>query len=395
VQTKPESEENLRERLELLHLILYPMLTAGYPEDSLQLLQDGVEISQMLNDTKSSAIFNSRMGRYYSLKEGNPLLGIKYSEKSFQEAEKINDVELVARTGFDLFPSYAISGQVVKIVEMSKKIIVLLEKSKNERESFGTGWNIYSGVLSYCGWMMGWLGDFEKGIATLQKGHRFTAHKITEPFALAYIEFSYGWLFNIRGDGTNAIEHLRKAIIQLEDQKSYSILGIAWNQMGWAHYLIGELETARRNIEKALSIQQDAGMQFWMSLPFLLLSMIHSDSGKDQKALSCIEEAINLSQNNLEKGILGYSKIWHGRIMGKVDLSQWGRAQEAISEGIGILEELQLKPWSTQGYLFLGELYVAIGHKEKAKENLEKAQNDFQKMGMDYWLNRTQKILNR
>lgn len=240
---------------------------------------------------------------------------------------------------------------------------------------------------------MGWLGDFEKGMATLHKGHGFATHKITEPFALAYIEFSYGWLFNIRGDGKNAIEHLKKAIRQLEDQKIYSILGIAWNQMGWAHYLIGELETARSNIEKALSIQQDASMQFWMSLPFLLLSMIHSDSGKDHEALSCIEEAIILSQNNLEKGILGYSKIWHGRILGKVDQSQWGSAQEAISEGIGILEELQLKSWSTQGYLFLGELYVAIGQSEKAKENLEKAHNDFLEMGMEYWLAKTIEVM--
>ncbi len=41
------------------------------------------------------------------------------------------------------------------------------------------------------------------------------------------------------------------------------------------------------------------------------------------------------------------------------------------------------------GYAFLGELYFARGQREKAKENLEKAKNEFKDMGMDYWLART------
>ena len=64
-------------------------------------------------------------------------------------------------------------------------------------------------------------------------------------------------------------------------------------------------------------------------------------------------------------------------------------------QGITILEELKLKPWSYRGFLYLGELYADTGQREKALENLKKAEAAFQAMGMDYWLRRTEEVLER
>ncbi len=84
-----------------------------------------------------------------------------------------------------------------------------------------------------------------------------------------------------------------------------------------------------------------------------------------------------------------------GRILGKTDPNQFDRAEESILKGINILEELRLKPSFSQGYLYLGEFYTDIGQKEKAQENLKKAERMFKEMGLDYWLAKTQKVLNR
>jgi hypothetical protein len=43
----------------------------------------------------------------------------------------------------------------------------------------------------------------------------------------------------------------------------------------------------------------------------------------------------------------------------------------------------------------LGELYADTGQKEKALEHLKKAEERFQEMGMDYWLAKTQEVLER
>ena len=58
-----------------------------------------------------------------------------------------------------------------------------------------------------------------------------------------------------------------------------------------------------------------------------------------------------------------------------------------------IFHELKMRPNVSMGYLFMGELYLNVGEKEKSIENLKKAEGMFQKMGMDYWLGRTRDVL--
>jgi Tfp pilus assembly protein PilF len=58
-----------------------------------------------------------------------------------------------------------------------------------------------------------------------------------------------------------------------------------------------------------------------------------------------------------------------------------------------IFDELKMKPSYAGAYLVLAELYAHASQKEKALENLKKAETMFQEMGMDYWLGRTRKVL--
>ena len=41
----------------------------------------------------------------------------------------------------------------------------------------------------------------------------------------------------------------------------------------------------------------------------------------------------------------------------------------------------------------MGELYLNTGEKEKAGDNLKKAEGMFREMGMDYWLGKAQELL--
>jgi len=166
-------------------------------------------------------------------------------------------------------------------------------------------------------------------------------------------------------------------------------LGLAWAGLGSGYYYLGDLETARKYMEKGLNITVDTGVQWWLSFHYWYLSKTHFDSGDQKNARSFIEEALKTSQNNNEKHIEGASLIWSGRILGRADPSQADKAEECILKGIKILEDLQIKPWYTQGYLYLGEFYCDSGQSEKALENLKKARGMFREMGMNYWLART------
>jgi len=84
-----------------------------------------------------------------------------------------------------------------------------------------------------------------------------------------------------------------------------------------------------------------------------------------------------------------------GRILSKKDPPEFDKSERHILKGIQILTEKELKPWGSQGYLYLGDLYNDMGRKEEALEYLKKAEAMFQEMGMEYWLNRTREVLER
>jgi tetratricopeptide (TPR) repeat protein len=369
------------------------MLLTSFPEESVQLLEEGVELAKRVGDRNSLAIFYSRMGRYYSIKEGKPLRGIEYSEKALLEGEKIHDVDLVIRAGSDLMPSYSLLGQSLKVVDLAKKIIDLLEKEKREKEFMGLGLAAYSLAHGYYVWSMGFLGRFDKGVAYLDRGFRFAT--ANDKLGLGWIEFTYGWHLNMKGQAKKAIDHLRKAVVILENAKMYVILPPTYYQLGWAHIMTGELETARGHLERGFKIQRDAGTSFWLSIYHLLQGMLHFDAGDFKSAQDSMEEAVRLAQNNNEGQVTGYSKIWLGRISNKSDPSKRGRSEQLILQGIEILRKLSIKPWWSQGYLFFAEINRDSGNKEKAMENLKKAETMFKEMEMDYWVARTQKVLGR
>ncbi len=107
------------------------------------------------------------------------------------------------------------------------------------------------------------------------------------------------------------------------------------------------------------------------------------------------QEALKLSEINNETATQGRTWISLGRILWQENPPQVHKAEESIAKGIEILQDLKAKALYSPGYLYLGELYLNLGEKEKAAKNLKKAEDMFQEMGMDYWLTKTRKDLSR
>jgi len=106
----PDSEDNTQRQLAIIHKILVPMIHLGFPKDSLSILQAGDRLATAIDDKKSRLRFYSNMGRYYSHK-GKHAEGREYSGKAFEEAEKIQDLESMARSGPDIAMSLEMEGE--------------------------------------------------------------------------------------------------------------------------------------------------------------------------------------------------------------------------------------------------------------------------------------------
>jgi class 3 adenylate cyclase/tetratricopeptide (TPR) repeat protein len=388
----PETTENKRQQVEIRLLIARIMFPLGFPEDSRVILQEGERLAKAIGEQKGLIHFLSLMGQYYAAKGADLLQAIQYSEDSFKEAEKTNDVELMAPVGADLSLLYFWVGEYLKVIDIASKVIALLEKTQKQAKFFGRPYNVYSLLLaeqSTCSWR---LGNFEEGKVLFEKGLDF-ALKIKDLIALGILELNHGWDFIFKGDAKNSMKHLQNCIRYCEEGQIVMYLNVAWIGLGWAHWLLGELETARKHVEKGIKIQIDAGIYRFLGFWYGFLGMVYLDSGDPKKAQQRAEEALKISQKNHEKTGEGLAWISLGRIFGKADQPQDDKAEECFLRGIKIYEELKIKTHYAPGYHYLGELYADTGQKDKAVETLKTAEKMFQDMGMDFWLLKTQKIL--
>jgi len=387
----PETVENKRERIEILYLMRISLMFLAYPEGTLALLQEGERLAKELGDERYLAKFYNVMGLYYSAK-GDPQSGIKHSETAFKVARKNRDIELMAPLAHGLSFSYSQAGEYYKIVDMAPEVIDLIEKTERESDFFTLAMNVYSLLCSFCGNAMGMLGAFDKGKRFLEKGLQ-NAAKMNDTAALAFVEIYYGYFYIAKGEWEHSKGHFEKSIKHSEEVKWGLVSALSWSGLGYACAMLGDPETGKRQAEMGLEMQRDSGVEMHLSLNHYLLGWIHLDLGDLRNARSLAEEALRLSQKNNEKLTEGRSWALLGGVLSKTDPLEFNKAEECILKGVEICGELKTKPYYSLGHLHLGQLYLNAGEREKALENLKKAEGMFREMGMDYWLNKAQEVL--
>ena len=247
--------ENKRKKIEVCRLQAPVMVSLGFPEGSLQHLKDGERISEEVGDERGLAFFYSFLGNYFTVK-GDPLLGIQYSEKCFQEAEKIEDVELMASVGCALALSYFFSGECMKVVDVAPKVIRLLEKTKRESDSFGRPTSAYVHFNAFYSAALAFLGRFPEAEACCEKALR-CARSMNHLLSMGQAEEFYGHLFARKGDGRVALEYLESSLKHLEEGGFVLVLPFVLAFSGFAYHCLGELDKARNHLQKALEMQKD------------------------------------------------------------------------------------------------------------------------------------------
>ncbi|KPJ54543.1 MAG: hypothetical protein AMJ37_00495 [Dehalococcoidia bacterium DG_18] len=389
----PDTVDNKKRRLEI-HITMRTLMAAlVFPEDSLQILEEGEKLSKEIGDEMSLAKIYAIMGMYYSLK-GDSLRALEYNERAFWEAEKTEDVERIASTAWTLCSAYMLTGSSLKVVEVAPKVIALLENTGNESEYFGGGLNPYVALLALHGVSMGALGHFKEGEALCEKALHF-ANELENLFDISYAELWYGILLLAKGEMNRSVEHLENAVKYCEDAQFTAILGISLVYVGNVYHLLGEQVKAREYAERSRQITLDAGPAGVLTMTYFVLGVINLEEGDLENALTNAKEALKLAHNINHKSYEAQSQVLIGRVLGKLDIPEIDKAEEHILQGIKITDEQQRKPMTSQGYLYLGELYADTNQKEKALKLLKKAETAFQEMGMDYWLRRTQEVLER
>lgn len=382
IKKQPSSLERSKEELDLLLSMVSPMISLGFPDDSLELLQDGEGLAHQSGSAHNQIVFSSLIGLYCSVR-GQLSEGQSYTEKCLKIADQSGDVELIASSAFDACSNYSARGDFLKVRRVAQKVIKLIEEENREGETFYRGYNIYSALLGFWGFSEAYLGNFQKGEDLCRKGLIFAESPENLP-SLGLIETCHGFTLAHRGQGSDAIPHFIKAIDHLTKGHVSVLVGLAQTGLGWAHFFSGQEDTAIIHIEKGLAAHSETGIHYKSSVPYWFLSHIHLEKGDVEQAMNYATLALNHARTNNEVYLEGIVHVLMGSCLSKKQKDT--PAEESFRKGIHILESLEIKPYMGVAYLYLANHFQDRRSLKKARSVADKAFVIFKDTDMSFWL---------
>jgi class 3 adenylate cyclase/tetratricopeptide (TPR) repeat protein/energy-coupling factor transporter ATP-binding protein EcfA2 len=383
----PSTDSNKREGIQVRLSLAMPAMFLSYPEDSINVLKVGMELAREVGDARSLAKLDGTLAHAYAIK-GESILAIEHAEKCFQEAQEIQDLDLMAPVARDLTSAYMFAGEFLKAVPIFSTVIPLIEKADKRSESFGRPASVYTFLCGLAGFIMGLFGSMNEAEDLCEKAC-VNAFQNNDLYELAYAEFSFGVAAMAKGDGRSIVEHSKKCVDYLEQGQMATLMDPALATLGWGYVHQGDLKKAREVAERALMATSQPGAASGNVLPTQsILAMIYSELGDLEKAHSCATEACKLSKQRMVGGWEGLTCLVLGLVLARMEEQRGKEAEECIGRALMIFDEYRLRPWFANGTFTLGEFYMRSGHRDKGLEYLKKAEEMFKEMGMDYWLAR-------
>jgi class 3 adenylate cyclase/tetratricopeptide (TPR) repeat protein len=379
-----------KQKLEILHAMVSPIIILNFPEGSLKFLQQGVTVSKALDDQKSLIRFYSNVGFFHSTK-GRHEEGSRFSGKAFEKAVSIDDLTAMAQAAPDLCLANFATGRYHKVIEVSSIMIDAIRKEEKEKDHFGGPAIVFPALFSFSGYSLAHLGKIDKGMANCVYGLEEALDSdslFTQSICLYYA----GMTLLLQGAWAEAKTYFEHCLEGMEQVDFAQIEAVSKSGLGVAKAYTGDPVGGQILCREGLRLLKDAGVKWQISTIQYFAGICYHRSGDLENALTNINQSLMTATKSNEVFYKGAALIWKGRILGKLP-SPLEDAEQLIMEGVEILTSLDAAPEIAKGYLFLGELYARRDQQKAAGSYLKKAKVSFQKMKMDYWLEQTRKTM--
>ena len=267
----PADLEQKNKKLETLYLSISILISLGFPENSLALLEQGERLSEELEDERKLFRFRTNIGVYYST-SGNYIKARPFVEQAFDAAEKLQDIELMSQVIPDLYTVYLAAGEHMKSIDVMSFVIDLIEKNQRKDDFFGGPTNIYAILHSFFGLCLAWTVNFKRALTFFEKSN-LQATAINDARTLSVYHRMFGGALVLKGELKHAKEQLESAIMYNEKLQHTPSMPHSYSWLGLACALAGDSETGRRQAEKGLKIQSDTGYKFLGSIGWFCLGV--------------------------------------------------------------------------------------------------------------------------
>ncbi len=207
------------------------------------------------------------------------------------------------------------------------------------------------------------LSDFERAraegenILTLA---RKEGDPMSEGSALAGMALASYWSHNFN----RSLEYSREAIEVAKQVDAKQVLGAAYLSAGNVHAIIGELDQAEEELERAFTISQSVGDVLHQSQSLYIVGLLKNWEGKFAEALRLESEALRIARDH-SLVIALFRSLW-GYAMVRTAMGEYDEALAAFEEGLALCEKVGDEFYAFRYFNSLGWLHSELGDLERA-----------------------------
>ena len=383
----PETDETIGQGIDLRLDLRYSLSPIGDFGRMIEYMTEAERLAQTLGDRRRLGLVASFLCNYY-----NVMLdlerAIEHGERAVAIAAEIDDTTVAVLANTFLGLARYSTGEFRAAMELSRRNVAILHGDL-ARERFGMALlpAVYSRTV--LAWSLAELGHFEEAAEVGRESIQI-AEMTDHPYSLVFACLGLGTAYLRRGECSEAIVHLERAIRTCRTGDVPVVFAIASAPLASAYCLAGRPEAAltllKEAIDQAIAIGDPFG--YWLRAGGRAEAYVLV--GRAVEALPLARRAVEITRAVKGRGQM----VWATYLLGEVAAAQTPslveEAEAAYREALSMGEDMGMRPLMARCHLGLGSLYQRSGQGGRAGSELAEAREGFAALGMSSWLDRTE-----
>ena len=349
-----QSNQERKEEADRLFKESYEPYKTGRFQQSLQLLQQALEIYQEINDRQSEAFSLGVIGLVYkSLYQYEK--SIDYYQQSLLIYREINERKLVAIALNDLALVYYSLGQYKKAIDYHQQSLVITKEIGDNAR--------LSNILNDIGNVYYALGKYEEAIDYHQRS-LVIAQDIGNQENKAHALNNLGNVYFSLGKYEKAIAYYQQSLVIAQDIGDQEGKANSLNNLGVVYRSLGKYEEAIDYHQQSLVIQQEISNQEGTANALNNLGSVYFSLGNYEKAIDYYQRSLDIERKIINQA--GIAGSFNNLGVVYRSLGQYEEAIDYHQQSLVITLDIGDQEGTANALNNLGSIYLSLGKYEKA-----------------------------
>ena len=378
----PETTESLQQAIDLRFDLRNALWSIAAFEDILDNLEQAESLAQRLDDQR-------RMG-WVSVFRSAGLWQLGRAEEALEAAshalainKQQQDLSLEIGANFYLGCATVTSGDCRQAESYFQDIVDSLEGDLS-RDRCGLPFVPAVISRSWMVWALAERGNFDYGKSLADEALEI-AIDVDHPFNLAHIYYDLGYFHQVKGDMTEAVDALDKAMNYVREWSLTYLSPFIMGFLGHSYALAGRIEEGTELLRQAVSDYQSMGLGLFHSLVRVQLGEALFLGGRIEEAREITESALALAQGRGEQGHEAHALRLLGEIATHPESADFPLAMKCYESALTRASSHDMLPLQAHCHLGLGHLYKRQQEESQARDSFKMAINMYRDLGMKSW----------